>query len=188
LIQGGAAPGRGFEVVLEGWRRLANPAALLYIRCPENPYLNDLKLAYSDLVKRRLVFFIPAVQVADLMQAATFADVGIIPYPAKLGSYTHNINHAYCCPNKLSQYMQAGLCILSANTAFVADCLDKYKCGLSYDPDNFDAFARAVNTLISDPHLLASLQHQSRQWACAEFNWEFQSIEYRSLIAKLLRP
>ena len=70
-----------------------------------------IRLAESLGLKDVGVFFPPPVRETSLIAAAAAADVGVIPYMPTI------INFRYCCPNKLSQYMQAGLPIMAGNTA-----------------------------------------------------------------------
>jgi len=53
------------------------------------------------------VYFLPAVPQAELLQHSASADLGIIPYPHV------DLNSYYCTPNKLFEFIQAGLPILS---------------------------------------------------------------------------
>jgi glycosyltransferase involved in cell wall biosynthesis len=182
LVQGQASPGRGFEQLLGGWRRLADPRALLLIRCPRRPYLDALESAHADLVARGTLRFLEAVPPEELVEAATAADVGVIPYAVKVGEYARNLNHLYCCPNKLSQYMQAGLAVLSTNSVFVGSCLEKYDSGLVYDPERPETLVQAVRAFLDDPGRLQQMKRNAFRWVEAEFNWEVQSLPYRRLI------
>jgi glycosyltransferase involved in cell wall biosynthesis len=187
LVQGGASAGRGFEALLAGWRLLADPRAVLYVRCPDNAYLEGLRQQGADLVARGLLRFLPAVKPSDLIAAAAFADVGIIPYPVQVGGRQPNRNHLYCCPNKLSQYMQAGLAVLSTNSIFVAERLARYHCGLTYDPDQPDSLIRAVAALVGNLSELQTMKSNALHWAREDFHWRRQAQGYRDLIADLYR-
>jgi glycosyltransferase involved in cell wall biosynthesis len=184
LLQGGAAPGRGFEVLLNSWRELNDPRAHLLIRCPANDYLQQLQQRYADLVARGLVHFLPAVHSDDLISAAACADIGIIPYPIRIAGHI-NRNHLYCCPNKLSQYMQAGLAILSTASHFVREQVNRYRCGDTYDPDVPSSLLRVVRLFLDDLSRVQAMQAAARQAVLEEFHWEYQSRPLRDLIACL---
>ena len=103
LFQGQFASGRGLEGLVKSWAGVDSRARLL-LRGPDNPHKqNIVKLAQSQGLLDKTVFFPEAVAEADLVQAAREADVGLIPYGPS------NINYRFSCPNKLSQYMAAGL-------------------------------------------------------------------------------
>ena len=69
-----------------------------------------IRLAESLGLKDVGVFFPPPVCEGLLIAAAAEADIGVIPYKPTI------INFRYCCPNKLSEYMQAGLPLMAGNT------------------------------------------------------------------------
>jgi glycosyltransferase involved in cell wall biosynthesis len=185
LVQGVACPGRGFEALLDGWGQLKDPRARLWLRCPEGPYLADLCHRYAPLIQTGALEVLPPVDSLDLIEAATVADVGIIPYPPRVGGWAVNYNHLHCCPNKLSQYMQAGLAILSTNTQFVSGCLQKYQCGVTYDPEQPDSLLAAVRGLIDDPPRLQRLKERAFHWAQTDYNWDRQADTYRAVIESL---
>jgi glycosyltransferase involved in cell wall biosynthesis len=180
LLQGGAAPGRGFEQLLAGWRHVDPEQARLSIRCPESPYLADLRKEAAALVTSGAVEFLPAVTEAELVEAARFADVGVIPY---LGP---NLNHVYCCPNKLSQYMQAGLALLSNRLEFVERVIDDTEGGATYDADDPASVAAAVAALVADTDVLLDKKRRAYEAAKSWFNWEVQSEPYERAVRRLL--
>jgi glycosyltransferase involved in cell wall biosynthesis len=181
VFQGGAVPGRGLDVVLETWRRLDDERAVLYLRCPESPYLADLRSRFSDLLERGRVVVAPPVDSADLVAAAASADVGVVPYLAD------GLNHQFACPNKLSQYMQAGLAILGQRLDFVAEVIDRYRCGIVYDARSPESLFAAVTELVSDPSRVDRFKQNAFAAAHSEFNWDVQSTGYRELLTELVR-
>jgi glycosyltransferase involved in cell wall biosynthesis len=180
LFQGGAAPGRGLEVVLETWRRLDDDRAVLYLRCPETPYLADLRSRFADVEGRGRVVFAPPVGSEALVSAAALADVGVIPY---LGD---SANHRFACPGKLSQYMQAGLAVLGQRLDFVAEVIGRYRCGTVYDASAPESLAEAILGLVSDLPRLDEWKRNAREAARSEFNWDVQSRAYGRLLSEFL--
>src|SRR5439155_12760374 len=150
--------------------------------CPGSEYLASLEATYTDLVQRGRLEFLPAVRPDELVEGASFADVGVIPYAVRFGEYEHNYNHLYCCPNKLSQYMQAGLALLCSNSEFLAESVAKYDCGARYDPDRAETLVAAARWLLDDLPALARMKRRARRWARAEFHWDRPALPYRRLI------
>jgi glycosyltransferase involved in cell wall biosynthesis len=179
LFQGGAAVGRGLDLLLSTWDSFADARTILYVRCPENELLTSLRLRYSTAVERGTVVFLPPVKEEELVTAATFADVGIIPYAPV------SRNHAYCCPNKLSQYMQAGLALLASDTAFVGDRVREFDCGLIFQANNADSLAEQVQRLRDHPELLQLLKENAFRHSQTTFHWEQVASPYREAIARL---
>ena len=117
--------------------------AKLLLRGPDNPYKNQMiELARSKGLLDRSVFFPKAVSEADLVKAARDADVGIIPYEPTI------INHRFCSPNKLSQYMAAGLPIICNELDFVKSVVLGYSIGSSVDFNDQAALVRTINEYV----------------------------------------
>jgi glycosyltransferase involved in cell wall biosynthesis len=180
LFQGGAAHGRGLDRLVATWDRWADPRTVLYLRARDGLLLSELKSRYAAAVARGTVVFLPAVVEEEMIDAATFADVGVIPYPPT------NRNHLYCCPNKLSQYMQAGLAILAADTVHLRQRLAEFECGLVYDYDRPETLIAQAERLRDDPALLARLKGNAYRHSQETFNWETVAGPFRELIEDLV--
>jgi glycosyltransferase involved in cell wall biosynthesis len=177
LLQGQASPGRGIEEFLESWSQLRDKRAILILRCPENPFLDCLQRRFRGMISNGQIIFVPPVRETELINVASQADVGVIPY----GGTT--LNHIYACPNKLSQYMQAGLAILhNADQVFVSEIIQSHECGLSYVDSDPSTLVDAVERLINNKQELRDMQQNSINTAKSEFNWEFQSKSYLEAI------
>ena len=176
LFQGRATRERGIEDMIQAWSNVADERGVLYLRCPETEYLSQLRAQYRHLIDRNRLVVLEAVGEKDLIPAARFADVGIIPYAGT------NPNHVFCCPNKLSQYMQAGLAVLSNNLEYVAEVLRHHRCGVVYDARQARSFAQAVLFFIEHSDELEKMKALALHAAQTEFNWEVQSAPYRELV------
>jgi glycosyltransferase involved in cell wall biosynthesis len=180
LVQGRIVPGRGFEELLSAWALIDDERAVLLLRAPMNEYFQRLCDAHRDLISKGRIRIEEAVDEDQLVEAASHADVGLIPYRGP------NLNHVYCCPNKLSQYMQAGLAILSTSeTEYVSQILSDNKCGLTYDASKTDSLKEVVHMLINNTALLCSLKENAHKASHAGFNWACLSLPYRQTIEKL---
>jgi glycosyltransferase involved in cell wall biosynthesis len=180
LLQGQMAPGRGVEKFLDAWSMLKNDKAILIMRCPENPFFDYLKQRFNFLIQDGRIIIAPAVSEDELISAASAADVGIIPYTGP------NLNHVYACPNKLSQYMQAGLAILhNSDEEFVSEIISRYQCGLAYDSNHPDTLIAAVDYISNNPEQLNIMKCNAYRAAQEEFNWEQQSKKYFNAIKSL---
>lgn len=181
LLQGRIVPGRGFEDFLRAWSFIDDERAVLLLRAPMNEYFQQLCEAHRDLISKGCIRIADAVAEDQLVEAASRADVGVIPYRGP------NLNHVYACPNKLSQYMQAGLAILSTSeTEYVSQVLSQYQCGLTYDPAKPDSLKETVQMLLNNTELLRSLKENAYKAAHTGFNWSCLSLPYRQAIERLL--
>lgn len=178
LLQGQASPGRGFERLFELWGALDHEQAVLQVRCPDGDYPAELRQRFADLIASGRIEWLDAVPEGRLVDAASAADVGVIPYVGP------SLNHLYASPNKLSQYMQAGLAVLSNDLPYLASLLDRFECGVTYRAEaGEEEFAAVVERLL-DPVELARLQRNALA-ATSEFNWETVSTPYAETLADL---
>ncbi len=179
LVQGRVAPRRGYDELLSAWERLDDERAVLYIRCPRSEHLQVLRARHARLEASGRVVILPPVSVDELVSAASFADVGLITYPAETKA------HLEACPNKLSQFMHAGLAILANELPYVTSVTTRAQCGLSFDLNDPSSLVRAVRSILDNPAGLAEMKRNSRRAGEEWFNWECQSMEYASAIERL---
>jgi glycosyltransferase involved in cell wall biosynthesis len=155
LYQGGTGPIRLLEPVIEAVRLV--PGVVLVIRGPgiEHSAAAYRTLAQSLGIEDR-VFCLEPVPSAEVVDAARDADVGL---------YTvENLckNFYYALPNKLFEYLAAGLPVLTANYPEAARIVERYRVGLTFDPYSPPSIAAAINTLARNPALKASMKANAR--------------------------
>jgi glycosyltransferase involved in cell wall biosynthesis len=169
LFQGRFAPGRGIDELIEDWADVDGSQAVLFLRGPDNFW----RLAAIDLAARlgllnRSIFFLDAVVEDRLIPAAAEADVGIIPYKPLI------INDRLSCPNKLSQYLHAGLLVIANDLPYVKSVLSAAQSGLFYSSAEPGSLAAVIDRLLADPELLRSGRENALRFAREEFNWHVQ--------------
>jgi glycosyltransferase involved in cell wall biosynthesis len=180
LLQGNAAAARGFEQLLEGWEAVDPDLAVLYLRCPRSKYFSELQARFSHLLRSGRVVALDAVSPESLISAASFADIGVIPYVGP------SPNHLFCCPNKLSQYMQAGLAIFSNDLAYVRQIVDKYDIGMTYQAERPTSVAEAVHLLGANPARVGQMRQAARQASLTSFNWREVARPYSDAVRDAL--
>lgn len=179
LYQGIFAPTRGIDLLIKAWSRTPTKCVLV-LRGPAGAYRDAMRdLAEREGVLGSRVIFSDPVEESDLIEAASRSDVGVIPYePA-------NINNKFCCPNKLSQYMAAGLPILANKTEFIRDTLEKSEAGICVDFAEVDALVAAI-VLISDDHELRNrMSSNAHDFFQMQFNWDVVSSPAMAAVSEL---
>jgi glycosyltransferase involved in cell wall biosynthesis len=180
LFQGGFAIGRGIDLLIKAWP-YTNKDSILLLRGPDNGYKRDMKLLADSIgLLGTRIFFPEPVDESQLISAASEADVGLIPY-SPVG-----MNHKFCCPNKLSQFMAAGLPILANSTMYVNEILRKSGCGRSIDFSESSLLIQAIKDLSSSPVDRYSLGQNGLQYFLNTFNWENVSIDFYKEIENCL--
>ncbi len=177
LFQGGFAPGRGIELLIAAWKRV-DPRAHLLLRGPHGEWRERMViLARATGLLGVRIFFPEPVDETEMVATAAGAHVGLLPYEPQ------GANHRHCCPNKLSQYMAAGMPLLANDTSFVREVVTASCAGLVVDFRNQDALVAAVDRLTGDTVLRAEQAQAARDHFTRSFHWEVVSLDlYRELL------
>lgn len=182
LYQGAFAKGRGLKKLIKAWKRV-DKCCLLFMRGPDNEYAKVLKAqAQQAGLLDNTVFFPSAVPEHELVQAACIADVGLIPYDPNT-----SLLYRYCCPNKLSQYMAAGLPILSNQLEEISKWLEWSNGGFVIDFDHEDLLIDHIHQLAFDSELRTTLGRNNRQYFLKQYHWEQQASEFYETVRTLIR-
>ena len=169
LYQGGFSPYRGIELLINIWGN-TNKSAILYLRGPEVEFKTQMKnLAQETGLLNKRIFFPEPVKENFLIEEASKSDVGIASYTPS------GINYSNCCPNKISQYMAAGLPLLCNKTNYIQEILKKSGAGLVVDFNCNDQLINAINKLTIDRSLRKNFANKSLEYFKKDFNWEVVS-------------
>ena len=113
------------------------------------------------------VKIIPAVPYAELLDWTTSADLGLTIFQP---GYTRSIR--YCLPNKLFEYLMAGLPVLSSQLDAIAEVLERYEVGRvlpSLAPQDIGA---SINAMLVDADALARMRKNAQEATRTEFHWD----------------
>ena len=166
LFQGNFAPGRGLDTLISNWGYVSEKAILL-LRGPDNSYRQEMiSLAQSLGLFEKTVFFVDAVREEELVRAALTADVGVIPYDPR------NYANKFACPNKLSQYMAAGIPILANQLEYVSSIIEASNCGIAVNFLNHEKMISAVNYIVESYELRRQWGSSGRKYFESHFNWD----------------
>jgi glycosyltransferase involved in cell wall biosynthesis len=167
LFQGRFTPGRGIEEIVRGWAAVDRTRAALFLRGPHNPWKERaIELARSLGLLDESVYFLDAVTEDDLVSAAAEADVGIIPYLPLI------LNDRFACPNKLSQYMHAGLMLVANDLPYIRSVIEQGEVGRIYSSQDPATLAKVVDEILGSPDLLHACKANSSRFARESFNWQ----------------
>lgn len=151
LWQGGVGPTRLIEPIVEAFEHITR--GVLVIRGPaiERFGLDYLALARARGAEGR-VFCLPPVPSAEVVPAAVGAGAGVWSLPNLCK------NFYYALPNKIFEYLAAGLPILGADFPEVRRIVRRYEVGLCFDPDDPKSIAGQINRMIENPDLVKSFR------------------------------
>jgi glycosyltransferase involved in cell wall biosynthesis len=94
-------------------------------------------------------------------------------------------NHVNSQPNKMFEYMSAGLPVISSNFNLWRDIVEGNDCGICVDPLDTDAIAKAIDALVSDPEKAKRMGDNGREAIHEKYNWEQESKSLISLYKEI---
>jgi glycosyltransferase involved in cell wall biosynthesis len=148
LYQGGVGPTRFLEPVIEALRHA--PGVILVVRGPgaELAAPGYRRLARVAGVGDRLVI-LPPVPSGDVVAAARGADAGVWTLPNWCK------NFYYALPNKIFEYLAAGLPVVAAHFPEARRLVEGHEVGVCFDPYSPPSIGAALRLLVEDAGRLA---------------------------------
>lgn len=179
LFQGGFSPHRNLEKLIKAIKLVKNPDVdLVMMGFGDFETVLKEKANRLGLLNKR-IYFLPAVPQSELLQHSASADVGIIPYPHV------DLNSYYCTPNKLFEFIQAGLPILANDSPELRRFIHDTGFGLVKPMHTSRQIASAIDQIFADPNQYQSYREQLKEQRYA-FTWQVQSNVYLGIIQSLL--
>lgn len=163
LYHGGYFRDRGLEQLIESAQYVEGGRIVLrgYGDCEDQ--LRTLVKAKG--LEDRVSFAAP-VPMTDLVRAASEADIGVAPFlPVCL-------NTQFCLPNKLFEYLMAGLAVASVDLPEMRRIVLGHHVGVLFEPHDPRDIARALNSLLGNDADLEKMKDNARRAAQLLYNWE----------------
>lgn len=100
-------------------------------------------------------------------------EVAIVLGSSKAGIVTFYplLNHIDAQPNKMFEYMSAGLPLITSNFPFWKEIVEGNKCGICVNPLESKEIADAINYIISNPKEASQMGENGRKSVLEKYNW-----------------
>lgn len=178
LFQGGFAPNRNLEVLIEAMASVQTPDVDLVMMGFGDFGEGLQRQAQTMGLLGRRVHFLPAVPQSELLQHSASADLGIIPYPHV------DLNSYYCTPNKLFEFIQAGLPILANRSPELERFVSANGFGMTAPMKSARELAKAIDAAFASDGF--------RAWRAnivakrKDFSWQAEETTYLGGLLPLL--
>jgi glycosyltransferase involved in cell wall biosynthesis len=96
-------------------------------------------------------------------------------------------NYVDSLPTKLFEYMAAGLPVVASNFPLWKEIVERNRCGITVDPLDPKAIARAIEYLITHPEEARRMGENGRRAVEEKYNWEKEGEKLLKLYEELLR-
>lgn len=177
LYHGAIVPRRGLETLIESVR-LWPPHLRLVIRGPAQGgferHLQQLAEPFGERVAIE-----PPVPPAQLVSAAAQADIGIF-------LLSNSTTHArFAMPNKIFEYMQAGLMVISSDLPEIRKLIEAAGCGVllaDATPEAIASCLAGLDTVQIDACKRAALTR------ARDLNFDMEGIKLLALVDRLAPP
>jgi glycosyltransferase involved in cell wall biosynthesis len=94
-------------------------------------------------------------------------------------------NHVDAQPNKIFEYMSAGLPVLASDFPSWRELLVQSGAGLCADPFDHEAIARMIERVLDDPQAAAAMGRRGRDLVLQRYRWEFEERKLEALYRSL---
>ena len=182
LYQGNLQPNRGLDRLVRAAKFLEQDNVIVMMGKNVGTTQAQLEaLIASESVTDR-VKILPPVPYAELLDWTASADIGL-----NVASPDYSLNVRYFLPNKLFEYLMAGVPVLTSPLEAMVDVVKTYDVGQvlsSLDPADI---SEAMNRMLSDPVGLAQQRSNALEAARNEFYWEKESVKIIHLYQGILQ-
>ncbi len=175
LYQGGLSQGRGIEILLDTFKKLSKEdqkAVIVFMGYGELE-----KVIKNDSIKYKNIYFHNAVAPDILLDYTSSADFGISTIEDTCLSYR------YCLPNKMFEYLMAGLPVIISNLHEMRKLVETYKVGVVIDKNTSKDLKKAIKKAIQlDKKELETNIQKVKEL----YNWKVQEETLLKVYEKLV--
>jgi len=168
LYVGNVTFNRGLEELIRSIVYLDHCVVVIMGRVLRPEYGKELKRLARKIGVEDKVYYFGPVPSENVTGYASSAHVGAAPIKNVCLSYY------YCLPNKLFEYMVAGLPVVGSNFPELTKVINEYNLGKTFDPNDPKDIAQAINYVLVDKTRYEQMKKNAAK-ASKVFNWENES-------------
>lgn len=181
LYQGYIQLDRGLDKLVHAATFLEQNVVIVLMGDGPQELLAELEsLIVSENVSERIKI-IPPVPYEELLEWTASADIGLNVLPRD-----YSLSIQKCLPNKVFEYLMAGLPVLSSQLEAVVEILQSYDVGrivVSTEPRDIGA---AINAMLADQVALAHMSSNALQAVKHDLCWEQERNQLIRLYERIL--
>jgi len=132
--------------------------------------------AFAGWEKVNELGFLDRQQVSNIMGYSKAGIVTFLPSP----------NHVDAQPNKMFEYMSAGLPIITSNFPLWAEMIKESGCGICVDPLNPEEIARAIEYISSHPKEADNMGQNGKKAVLEKYNWSVEEVKLFNVYDRLV--
>ncbi len=170
LYQGGIQYNRSLDKLVRAAPFLEPNVVMVFMGPSEGTIQCELEVLIDEEGVNDRVKILPSVPYEELLEWTASADIGLIVFELDA-----SLSIRWCLPNKLFEYLMAGLPVLTSQLDAVVEIVQTYELG--YVVNSLDAvdIASAINTMLANLDALTAMRKNALHAAQHEFLWEKES-------------
>src|SRR5690606_4650189 len=115
-------------------------------------------------------------EVKEILQRSVAGLVTFLPVP----------NHIDAQPNKMFEYMSAGIPVIGSNYPLWKTIIEDNNCGICVDPENPQQIADAIDKLVTNKGLAEEMGKNGIKAVNEKYNWSIEEGKLFKLYEELL--
>ncbi len=125
------------------------------------------------------VYLLDPIPYKDIANELSNCKIGVVTY-LPLG------NNMACLPNKMFEYMAAGLPIIASNFAGYRKVIEPETCGICVDPTNINEITEAMKLIAGNPNKAEEMSQNSRNAYLKKYNWQKEEQKLLDLYTEII--
>jgi len=174
---GGITQIRGSETLIDSLEFLNDDVILNFAGKYSPQSLRDTLITKKGWSKVNEMGFVSRTETAQVMANSKVGIVTFHPLP----------NHVDAQPNKMFEYMSAGIPVVGSNFPLWEAILIDNNCGVCVDPEDPKSVADGINYLLSNPEISEQMGKNGRKAVLSTYNWDAEGEKlvsvYRSFFS-----
>jgi len=182
LFLGHLIDDRGILEIIEAFSQISKKFPqyqLIFVgEFQSEPFKTKIFNFIDDLGLKRKIVFRGRIPYDEVPQVLAASQIGLL-------NYLPNLNNMMGLPNKLFEYMAAGIPVIASDFENYREVIETANCGLLVDPTKPEQIAKALFQLIENPQLRQELGKNGQNAFRNHFCWEKEEAKIFSAIDEL---
>ncbi len=174
---GGLKAVRGIYELVEAMKYVKNKVNLCLAGNFGNGVSYDKIKKIDDLQNVEFKGFLNRRQVSDLLSESFAGVVTFLPVP----------NHINAQPNKMFEYMSAGLPVIASHFPLWKEIIENNHCGICVDPSKPVEIAKAIDYLFEHEAERMQMGINGKKAVYEKYNWNIEREKLLKIYEKLLK-
>jgi glycosyltransferase involved in cell wall biosynthesis len=177
LYQGLISQSRGVDVFFQAALNICEKNNVAFVFMGSGPYAEVLRQKITESSMQN-IFYKDAVSQNELLKYTNSADIGVHAIKNSC------LNHDLCLPNKLFEYMSAGIPVLVSELTEMSSFVKQYGIGMCFENNSVNDLSEKIQYLLDNPKVLADFKEHSMK-AAKNITWEAEALVLKKLYSDL---